>query len=94
LGKGGKLAFRTPHQGTAYTLYANNKVIGKLGSIGKTDHDSIPNRNTQYIFIDTPPNTEDLNLILSISNFHYTEGGFWYSILIGSEEEVRSTKDS
>jgi hypothetical protein len=94
LGKGGKLAFRIPNQGTAYTLYANNKVIGKLGSIGKTGHDSIPNLNIQYIFIDTPPDTEELNLILSISNFHHTEGGFWLSILIGSEEELRITKDS
>jgi hypothetical protein len=40
LGKGGKLAFRTPHQGTAYTLYADNKVIGKSGSFGKTSQDS------------------------------------------------------
>jgi hypothetical protein len=44
LQKGGKLAFRIPEQGTAYTLYANNKVIVKSGLIGITKVESKPDR--------------------------------------------------
>ena len=88
IGKDLPLSMRLSDQGTAYTLYVNNKEILKSGSIGKTEEDSIPNRDIEYINL-TPENGE-LNILLSISNFHYSSGGFWLSIILGNPKNIHT----
>jgi hypothetical protein len=60
------LAFRLPHQGSAYTLIANNIIVQKSGAIGKIKENSFPSRETEYINFNAKD--KELNLIVSISN--------------------------
>ncbi len=82
------LSIRLSDQGTAYTLYVNNKEIIESGKIGKTREESSPNREIEYINV--TPEKGELNLLLSISNFHYSSGGFWLSIILGSTKNIHT----
>ncbi|NBU97510.1 MAG: membrane protein, partial [Spirochaetia bacterium] len=94
LSKRGKLAFRVPDQGTAYILYAYNKILSKSGSIGKTSEESKPSRNIKYISIVLPSDLDELTLIISISNFHISNGGFWQSTTMGKEDDILKNRES
>jgi hypothetical protein len=88
LGEEQSLALRLPDQGTAYTLIAENIVVHKSGTIGKKREDSIPARGTEYINLYTKD--KELNLLVSISNFHYNLGGLWYSIILGNDKKIQN----
>jgi signal transduction histidine kinase len=88
LGEEQTLALRLPDQGTAYTLIANNIVVHKSGTIGKNREDSLPARNVEYINLDN--RDKELNLLVSISNFHHQKGGLWNSIILGSNRKIQN----
>lgn len=83
-----KLAFKIKTLGTAYQLYLDGQLLTKGKSqVGKSKRNSIP----AYVplVVDFQNNTQEVDLVIHISNFHHRKGGFWESIQLGLEEDIR-----
>ncbi len=82
-----ELVLRIPEQGTAYSLFINAKFIAKNGTISKDPSQSKP----EFFPIITQGFSaeKDLEILLQISNYEHRDGGFWYSILLGNENNIK-----
>ena len=85
------LAFKVSEHGTAYSMYANGKKIASNGVIGVTRETSIPEQIP--LISSTIQPTKELEIIFHVSNFHYKDGGLWYSTLIGQENLLRDIRE-
>ncbi len=85
------LSLKIPSLGTAYTLYANGKVISKSGTIGKNSSETTP--HIIPLVGHLPHSVDTLHLILHISNFHHKDGGFWFPMLLGKSQEIESYRN-
>jgi len=77
--------------GTAYKLYVNGNFVTEVGKIGKTKEESIPAFLSQVISIQ--PDKQEIELKVIVSNFHYSRGGLWSSIRIGSLSELQKERE-
>ena len=90
-GKEKKLAIKLPLIGTACIIYVNGNEIGRIGNPGEDDTSTLPRYDRSIIdFINSSDNIE---LILHISNFHHRVGGIWNQIEIGLEDVIRGKVD-
>lgn len=75
----------------AYNFYLNDRLIGKNGEVGTSRKEEKPwyePGNFCYI-----PDTDTLQILIQISNFHHRRGGFWQPVVIGSSNEVLDRKE-
>lgn len=85
------LTLKVPSLGTAFTLYANNKVIAKNGVVGKTPSESTP--HIVPLLAHLPHSVDTLHLVMHISNFYHKDGGFWFPMLLGKSQEIESYRN-
>ncbi len=86
------LIFKIPELGTAYDFYLNGLKIVSNGKVGKRREDSVPElRPTLSPIIYA---TNEMEIIIHLSNFHNRDGGLWYSIQFGKESLIRDLKES
>lgn len=87
-----RVTFKVKWQSTAYTLWANNRIIAKQGKPGKTKKTSKPAYKTiiETFYLQDSDNQKSRNieLVCHISNYHHANSGLWDNIFIGSEEDV------
>lgn len=67
-----------PDMPSAYKAWANGKVIAQNGEVGQNRQQETPAFLPQVAHIDDPDGIIDL--VLHISNYHYREGGIWFSL--------------
>ncbi|MCU0445066.1 MAG: sensor histidine kinase [Microscillaceae bacterium] len=80
------LAIHFSTQGTAYRVFANDRLIKEVGKVSK-DAATAQARYENYLHIfDQVPDT--LTLTFHISNYHYNKGGMWHEPLLGKREAV------
>jgi len=75
----------------AYKFYLNDRLIGQNGEVGKSREEEKPwyePGNFCYI-----PDSDTLQLLIQVSNFHHRRGGFWQSLVIGSSDRVQDRKE-
>jgi len=87
--KNQNLAFRLRDIGTAYKLFINGEIVTQVGTIGKDSESSIPAyfpHVTDFI-----PNSNELKLVLEISNYHDIKGGMRNVIELGLEDSLRQS---
>lgn len=82
-----ELVLRIPEQGTAYSLFINGKFIARNGIVSKDPSNSKP----EFFPIITREFIAEgkLEILMHISNYEHREGGFWYSILLGKEANIK-----
>lgn len=83
----GNFAFKLQDIHTAFIFYVNGEKISVAGVAGKTFETTSP-----YIFptvSDFTSETNQVDIILQISNFHHRLGGQWGVIQLGREKEIR-----
>jgi class 3 adenylate cyclase len=85
-----RLALKVPDEGTAYEFHINDSLICVNGKIGKTEETSIPQYFPQIVSFD--PNTDTLNMIFNVSNYHFWLGGLEFSIFAGNESSIRNDR--
>ena len=86
------LQFRIPEQGTSYTLFVNGVKFAQNGTVAREAKDSKPEF---FPILSSSFEAETkLEIILHISNFEHREGGFWYSILLGSEKNIQTFREN
>jgi signal transduction histidine kinase/ActR/RegA family two-component response regulator len=86
-----KLMFRTSWMGTSYNLFINGELIASNGLVATTRKTMIP----QYLPLTTSyyADAESLEVILQVANFYHAEGGAWYPIEIGLEQQVTKIRE-
>ncbi len=89
-----RITFKIKWQSTAYTLWANNRIVARQGKPGKSKTASKPAYKT-IIKTFYLPNAEsdkprNLELVCHISNFHHVNSGLWDNIYIGTQENIYS----
>jgi len=82
------LALKIPTFSTAAEVYVNGKQLVTYGKTGKTQTSSIPSYQPGVVFI--PGTYEALDIIIQVSNFHYTKGGAWQNTVFGPRRGVNS----
>lgn len=75
----------------AYNFYLNDRLIGKNGEVGTSREEEKPwYEPSSFCYI---PDTDTLQILIQVSNFHHRRGGFWQSVVIGSSNEVLNRKE-
>lgn len=73
---------------SSYDLYVDGKYIGSNGVPGVDESSTVPGyRPTIYRFI---PESDTLEIIFNVSNFHHRRGGFWLPVELGSFRHIQS----
>jgi signal transduction histidine kinase len=89
LPKGNKtpLGIDMPVFDSSYDLFLNGKYLGGNGVPGKSEDSTTPEYKRNFFrFI---PDSDTLDIIINVSNFHHRRGGFWLPIKMGTFSEVQ-----
>lgn len=82
----GRLGFDVPVFDDSYRLYINEHLMAGNGNPGPSESESEPGYLPERF--DYMPETDTLDLIIHVSNFHHRRGGFWKSLRMGSPQEI------
>ena len=75
----------------AYKFYLNDRMIGSNGEVGTNQEEEKPGYEpSSFCYI---PDTDTLQILIQVSNFHHRRGGFWQSVVIGSSNEVLKRRE-
>jgi hypothetical protein len=75
--------------GTEYKLWVNGELLSLNGKVGTTGPETAAQYLTREIFFTSQQ--PYMELILQISNFQHQKGGFWYSIELGSAQQIENS---
>ena len=78
-----------PDMPSAYKLWVNGEFIAKNGEVGQTQAFEIPDFLPKVVQIPAHNNGE-LDLVIQLSNYHYREGGIWFSLRLTDESGLLS----
>lgn len=71
----------------AYEIYFNHTLVYKVGKIGRDEFRTIPEyRPAEVDWL----LSDDLLITIQVSDFSYQEGGFYKTILLGTESEMEA----
>lgn len=76
---------------TAYQLWLDGRLVAKNGSVGTDAEQSIPWWEKEIVTFDLQ--TQPIELVIQISNYHFKRGGFRNSILLGTEQQILEKKE-
>ena len=86
--KGLKIA----NMSTAYKLMVNDKAIAGNGFVSNTAEEAKAEYKPQAVVFKTA--SGDYEIILQISNYTYARGGFWYSIYMGTGQQILAMNEN
>jgi two-component system sensor histidine kinase ChiS len=75
--------------GTAYKLWVNGELLSSNGIVGASKEESRAQYFTRQVCFNS--SRPQIELIVQISNFQHQKGGFWYSPLLGSAEQIEKS---
>lgn len=76
---------------SAYRIYINEKQIAANGRVGTSAQEETGEYKPQVAVFSIP--AQEFDIIIHISNFQYARGGFWYTMHMGSVEQILSFHD-
>ncbi len=85
---GDHLALKLPQIGSAYRLWIDGKVRFSSGQVGRNEESSKPKWTTKVVGFDVQ--SEQTEILLEISNYHYFRSGITNQIMIGKEGAIQS----
>ena len=85
------LALRTVEIANAHVIYVNGQKVGSLGIPGNSRETTVP-RQFPQIF-DFVHKTNQVEIIIQVSNFHHRRGGIWEVIQLGRETDLRKAEE-
>lgn len=86
------LTFKVMENGTAYKMFVNGQEVAANGQIGKTKQESIAEHLP--LVVPLKSSSPNIEIIFHVSNFHYSDGGLWYSIQLGEDSKIRKAKEN
>lgn len=85
------LALKFLDMGTAYKVYLNGKNMISVGLAGQNRETTVPRYFPQVVDFDSE--TDQVELIIQVTNFHLRRGGVWEDIQLGTENEIRRIRE-
>ncbi len=82
----GLCAIKVPHMYTAYRLWVNGRPVSSNGVTGIDAAHETPQFLPKMVVLS--PESETLELVMQVSNFHHPKGGMWSSIQLGKETRI------
>lgn len=86
-----QFAFKFLTMATAFRVFANGEEILNVGTVGKSQKQSVPEYYPQVV--DYLPRSYKVDLVVWVSNFHHRKGGAWDVLKIGLENDIRNARD-
>jgi hypothetical protein len=86
------LGFRIYNFSSAYKLLINDKLVAENGKVGTKAVNETGDYSPQTVFFKIPDS--EFDIVIQVSNFHYSRGGFWYTLVLGNEKGIISYQDS
>jgi len=81
------LAFDMPVFDSSYDIFINGKYLGNNGIPGKSKNETTPEYKRNFFrFL---PDSDTLQIIINVSNYHHRRGGFWLPVKMGTFNEVQ-----
>jgi hypothetical protein len=84
--KSEQLSLDLPHFYSNYLLWINSKLIAYNGQVSAIEKNSIPQWVPQTVTFEA--NSDTLDLVIQVSNFHHAKGGVRESIWIGKPDKL------
>jgi PAS domain S-box-containing protein len=84
-------ALKLLSMGTAFTAYLNGQKVCLVGTAGKDRETTVPRYFPQVV--DFKVETNQIEIIFQVSNFHHRRGGVGEVVLLGHEKEIRDIKE-
>ena len=81
------LALKIEEISTAYTVYIDRKPAASAGMAGMTPATTVPRQFP--VVVAFQPESEQIEILLQVSNFHHRRGGLWDLISLGPENRIR-----
>lgn len=71
-----------------YKLWIDDQLVAVSGKVGMNHQQSVPQKSTDIVFFNA--HSDQVQIVLQISNYHNYAGGMWEPIIYGSASEVLS----
>ncbi len=85
------LSFKFLDEGTSFNFFLNERLIMSSGVVSAKPEEAAPRTRPQVVDFQT--DLTEFELIVQVSNFANSRGGFWQSIAIGSIENIHRIRD-
>ena len=85
------LAVKMPTLSSAYEMYIDEKLIASNGRVGNMESKEIPEYRPNVATFSI--SSSNFDIIIYVSNFHYSQGGFWNTAYIGTPDEVNDFQE-
>lgn len=89
--KGRRLGLHVADILNSYRLYVNGREVASVGSPGRTAAETVPGWIPVVTYFEG--DSDDLDLVLHIANFHHREGGTWAFFSLGSAHDISAIRD-
>lgn len=76
---------------SSYKLWVNGKFVAQNGRIGSSEATTVPEYHSQIVTLNQQ--TNELDIVLQIANFHHWKGGFWHPIKLGQVESIQTERE-
>lgn len=81
------LCFDIPVFDVAYTFYLNDQLVNSNGKVGTSHEEEEPwYAPSSFCYV---PDSDTLDLLIQVSNFHHRRGGFWKSVYAGGSDKIQ-----
>jgi PAS domain S-box-containing protein len=87
-----RMAFKFLDMAVAFSAWLNGNRLTSSGIPGKTRDTTVPQFHPHVV--DFHPDSERLDVIIQVSNFHHRKGGAWEAIHIGLADDIREVRQN
>jgi len=87
-----RMAFKFLDMAVAFSVYVNGKHLTSAGIPGKTFETTLPQFHPHVA--DFNPDSDRLDVIIQVSNFHHRKGGAWEAIYFGLADDIRAVRQN
>ncbi|MHC1694831.1 MAG: ATP-binding protein [Eubacteriales bacterium] len=87
-----EMGLKIANMATAYKLFVNNETIASNGTVSDSPENAKAEFKPQVVVFKTP--SGDYEIIMHISNYTYARGGLWYSIFMGTSQQIQAMKEN
>jgi signal transduction histidine kinase len=79
-------------ESTAYNLFINGELISTSGFLADNKEDSIPEYKPHTVYFKN--DYSEYEVIIQISNFTYSRGGFWHPLELGTFDQINKINEN
>lgn len=83
---GTKMGFKLSSFSTAFRIFVNQEEVAAEGVVAVNGQSSQPELRPQAVEFTVP--AREFDIVVHVSNFHHGRGGFWYSLILGTSEDI------